>query len=120
LLAPRIPLLAYANPATAVLDQTDQAENLVAALRACQRGFVELDFSGVEGVSIAFNEQFFRLAEDGLAEIWLTPRHYNASCNRLVKRLLSRLQQQREQAWRVACQRFCAGGNPPADGSHES
>jgi len=116
-ITPAIQLFAYADPATRVLDQLPQAEKLIAALRSCRRNFVELDFSGVGGVSPAFSDQFFRLAEDELAEIWLEPRNYEASCNRLVKRLLSRLERQREQAWINGCAAFATGWDAKAKGA---
>lgn len=117
MIPPAIQLLVYADPVTGVLDQPPQAEKLVAALRACRRNFVELDFSLVGGISPAFSDQFFRLAEGELAEIWLTPRNYDASCNRLVKRLLSRLERQREQAWINGCEAFAKGLDAQAKGA---
>jgi len=112
MVTPSIRLLAYASPATATLDQACQAERLVAALAAFQCDFVELNFAGVDGVSTEFSELFVLLAEEKLAETWLTPHNYEISCNRLVKRLLSRLRRQREQAWAEGCERFSTGRHP--------
>ena len=108
-IAPAIKLLAYANPATGSLEQTAHAEELVKAIHACQNNFIELDFSGVEGVSTEFRDQFLRLAGSELGETWLTPRNYGPSCNRLVKCLLSRLKRQREGAWINGCEAFTTG-----------
>jgi hypothetical protein len=94
------------------LEDTTEAEELIAALRACQSNYVEMDFSGLQGVGTKFIDQFIRLAEVGLAETWLTPRNYGPSCNCLVNRLLTRLKRQREQAWINGCEAFAAGAVP--------
>jgi hypothetical protein len=108
MLAPSVLLLAYANP-EGVLERADQADSLAAALRDCRRNFIELDFSGVAGVSRAFGERFCRLADTGLADVWLVPRNYGESCGYLIRHLQGRLQAQREQAWADACELLCTG-----------
>ena len=114
MLIPSIRLLAYASPATAALDEARQADTLARALLACQRNFIELDFSGLDGASLEFTELFFRHAEAELADVWLAPRNYDFSCARLVRPLLSRLQQQREQAWAAGCETSMATGRRQA------
>lgn len=115
MIAPVIQLLAYADPVTGILEQAIQVRRLIAAIQDCQHNFIELDFLGVEEVSVEFTDEFFRLAESELAEIWITPRNYGSACNRIIKRLLCRLKQQREQAWLNGCERLIKGsGNQNA------
>jgi hypothetical protein len=108
-LDPAIQIFAYAHPATAILEQAIQAAYLIAALQTFQSNFIELDFTGVEGVSREFTDRFICLAETELPDAWLTPRHYHANCERLIKLLLTRLQLQRERAWADGCDRFMTG-----------
>lgn len=112
-LNPVVQVFAYANPATAILEQAAQAAELITALHTFQSNFIELDFSGVKGVSRQFSDRFAGLAGAELVGVWLTPRHYHASCERLVKPLLARLQRQRERAWAEGCDKFMAGSKEP-------
>jgi len=115
LITPTIHLINSADPGTGGLEEAAQAEQLIAAIRVCQRNFIDLDFSGVERVGPEFLDHFARLADARLTDVWLTPRHYEPACNRIVMYLLSRLKRQREQAWSEACETFAQASLPDSN-----
>ena len=104
--SPSLKLIAYADPLTGTLEQTNQAANVINTLNEISQVWIELNFSDVTGVSMAFSDEFFRLAEVELAETWLMPRNYQPSCIAFVNQLLGRIKQQREEAWIKGCEKY--------------
>jgi hypothetical protein len=77
-----------------------QAQSIIQAIIACAQCWVGLEFSGITELSWEFASEFMYLAEMELPEVWLVPRNYNHSADKLVGALLSRIKRLREQAWR--------------------
>ncbi len=83
------------------LNTKAQAESVIQAIKASESRWVDLDFSGITELNWEFALEFSHLAETVLPEgIWLVPRNYNYSANKLIGSLISRLKILREQAWR--------------------
>ncbi|MGX2041023.1 STAS-like domain-containing protein [Methylocaldum sp. MU1018] len=111
-----VPLVRFAGPVTKALETEGQAEHVIAALRRCPRRRIDLDFSGLADVTEAFGDAFFRLVERELPETWLAPRHYDRLCPRLVRGLVSRLEQLREKSWVRGCEFLTIGCDPQGSG----
>jgi hypothetical protein len=104
--APILFLRDYADFDGRILNTKKQAEHVKRAVSAYSRRWVKLDFSGITELSWEFASDFMRLAETELPEVWLVPRNYNRSAEKLVGSLLSRLKRLREQAWRDSYELF--------------
>ncbi|WP_077727876.1 hypothetical protein [Methylocaldum sp. 14B] len=115
-----IPLVRFAEPLTKALETEYQAERIIAALRRCPQRRIELDFTGLTDASLAFCDEFFRLAERELPETWLVPRHYVHPYPCLVHELVSRLERLREKTWIKGCESFMTGADPGQRGHRTS
>lgn len=96
-----------------VLETREQAVDLIAAIGRAGQSWTILDFSGLTGLTRAFELEFFQRAACDLAQVWLVPRDYGADMQPLVNGLLNRLAHQRACRWRVACEKFA--GNDRAE-----
>jgi hypothetical protein len=108
----RLPLQDFADPASHCLETREQAGRAVAAIAAIAIGndprrWVELDFSGIAGISPEFAEEFLRLADAAGTDIWLVPSHYGSPSTALIIALKDRLQRLRDKEWDRACGRCC-------------
>jgi hypothetical protein len=106
----------FATPHTRSLETIAQARRVIDTIKPHPRRWVELDFSGIAGVSWEFTVEFIRLAQAELPEVWLTPKRYDHRGRKLVALLISRLKLLREEEWSKGCERFSTGEGPGEDG----
>ncbi|QSA95836.1 hypothetical protein [Methylococcus sp. EFPC2] len=104
-----IKLREFADPRSASLDDAQLAVRIVQALEPESQCWVELDFSGVCGVSETFARAFLRRLESKLPGLWLVPTHYGPHANELVVPLIERLERLRQKVWLAGCERFSTG-----------
>lgn len=104
--APILFLRDYADSDGRILNTKSQTVDVKGAVSAYSRRWVTLDFSDITELSWEFASEFMRLAETELPEVWLVPRNYDRSAEKLVGSLSSRLKRLREQAWRDSYELF--------------
>jgi hypothetical protein len=109
-------LRGFVDPHNRSLETIAQARRVIDAIEPHSRRWVELDFSGVAGVSWEFTVEFIQLAQAELPEVWLTPKRYDHRARKLVALLVSRLKLLREEEWIKGCERFSTGEGPGEDG----
>ncbi len=96
----------YADFDGRLLNTKTQAVHVKGAVSAFSKRWVTLDFSGITELSWEFASEFIHLAETELPEVWLVPRNYNRSAEKLVGSLLIRLKRFRERAWKDSNELF--------------
>jgi hypothetical protein len=89
----------YADPESLSLNTKQQAQSVIFAIKRQARNWIDLDFSGITGVSWEFALDFLRIAQIEFPEKWLVPRHCGQGSEKLIGDLVSRLKRQRERAW---------------------
>lgn len=96
----------FADPGLPTLETAEQAQRLIDALASHRCRWIELNCAGVLGASQTFRDEFARLAEARLSDVWLMPRHCGRALQPLAVSLAARLKRQREQAWRESCETY--------------
>ncbi|WP_052808389.1 hypothetical protein [Methyloterricola oryzae] len=110
--APVLAMVDFADATSKRLQIERQARQAACALEARRRRWINLDFSGVSGVSWEFAQAFLRDVEQNLPTIWLVPKNYDQHCANLTRPLKTRLRRLREQEWIDGCERYSTGIDP--------
>ncbi len=112
--APALAMGDFADATSKRLQNEGQARQAARALEARRRRGIDLDFSGVFGVSWEFAQAFLRDVEQNFPTIWLVPKNYEQHCSNVTRPLKRRLKRLREQEWIDGCERYSTGIDPHA------